>query len=98
DKQVKDSLSSLSGVGQVILVGGSKRAIQVSIDTNRLEAYHLSIEQGRQALASQNLELPGGRVDQSRFELILRTRGRVAKPEQFNQGIVANVNGQPVRI
>src|SRR4051794_5959606 len=98
DKQVKDSLSSLSGIGQVILVGGSKRAIQVSIDTNRLEAYHLSIEQVRQALGSQNLELPGGRVDQSRFELILRTRGRVSKPEQFNEVIVANVNGQPVRI
>src|SRR5215210_5616364 len=98
DKQVKESLSSLSGVGQVIVVGGSKRAVQVTVDTNRLEAYHLSIEQVRQALGNQNLELPGGRVDQSRFELILRTRGRVARPEQFNDVIVANVNGQPIRI
>src|SRR4051794_11807670 len=80
DKQIKDALSSLDGVGQVILVGQSKRAIQVSVDTNKLEAYHLSIEQVRQALANQNLELPGGRVDSGRSELILRTRGRIVDP------------------
>src|SRR2546421_9584 len=45
DKQIKDALSSLDGVGQVILVGGTKRAVQVSVDTNKLEAYHLSVEQ-----------------------------------------------------
>src|SRR5947199_5173167 len=59
DKQIKDSLSSLSGVGQVILVGGTKRAVQVMVDTTQLEAYGLSIDQVRQSLASQNLELPG---------------------------------------
>src|SRR5206468_9032495 len=39
DKQIKEALSSLSGVGQVILVGGSKRAVQVTVETNKLEAY-----------------------------------------------------------
>src|SRR5689334_18138335 len=36
DKQVKEALSSLDGVGQVILVGGTKRAIQVAVDTKKL--------------------------------------------------------------
>src|SRR3954447_18242757 len=98
DKQIKDALSSLSGVGQVILVGGRKRAVQVTVDTNKLEAYHLSIEQVRQALANQNLELPGGRVDSGRSELILRTRGRIVDPAQFNDVVVANVGGQSIRI
>src|SRR5215212_3676289 len=84
DKQVKESLSSLSGVGQVILVGGSKRAVQVTVETNKLEAYHLSIDQVRQALAAQNLEMPGGRVAHGQAELILRTRGRIENPRQFN--------------
>src|SRR6185369_8756479 len=64
DKEIKDSLSSLPGVGSVSLVGGRKRAINVTIDAAKLEAYGLSIEQVRQSLANQNLELPGGRVDQ----------------------------------
>src|SRR3954447_227306 len=98
DKQVKESLSSLDGVGQVILVGGTKRAIQVAVDTKKLEAYNLSIEQVRQALGNQNLELPGGRVDHGQSELILRTRGRVEDPKQFNDVIVANLGGHPLRI
>src|SRR4051812_2029205 len=69
DKQVKDALSSLGGVGAVNLVGGRKRAVNVTIDANKLEAYHLSIAQISDALGNQNLELPGGRVDQSSREL-----------------------------
>src|SRR3954466_13547128 len=78
DKRIKDTLSSLSGVGAVNLVGGRKRAVQVTVDTKKLEAYNLSIEQVRQALQRQNLELPGGRVDQTSRELVLRTMGRIA--------------------
>ncbi|HEV8292621.1 MAG TPA: efflux RND transporter permease subunit [Tepidisphaeraceae bacterium] len=98
DKQIKESLSSLSGVGSVSLVGGRRRAINVTVNARRLEAYNLSIEQIRAALANQNLELPGGRVDQNSRELILRTMGRVDNVKQFGEIIVANVAGQPIRI
>src|SRR5438067_2667408 len=98
DKQIKDSLSSLSGVGSVTLVGGRKRAVQVTVDAHQLESYNLAIDQVRQALANQNLELPGGRVDQGGREPILRTMGRVQETRQFKDIIVANAGGQPVRI
>jgi len=98
DKEIKDSLSSLSGVGSVSLVGGRKRAINVTVDTDKLDAYGLSIEDVRRALGSQNLELPGGRVDQQRRELVLRTMGRIEKSSQFAELIVANLSGNPVRL
>src|SRR4051794_12788718 len=98
DKQIREGLSSLSGVGAVNLVGGRRRAVSVTIDAKRLEAYNLSIDQVRQSLATQNLELPGGRVDQSSRELVLRTMGRVQTAQQFHDLIVANLGGQPIRI
>ena len=98
DKEIKDSLASLSGVGSVSLVGGRKRAINVIVDTARLDAYGLSIEDVRRALGSQNLELPGGRVDQQRRELVLRTMGRIEKSSQFAGLIVADLGGNPVRL
>jgi HAE1 family hydrophobic/amphiphilic exporter-1 len=98
DKQIKDSLSSLSGVGSVTLVGGRTRAVQVTVDAHRLEAYHVSIDQVRQALGNQNLELPGGRVDQGGREPILRTMGRVTQTSQFKDIIVANQSSQPIRV
>src|SRR5438046_2793871 len=60
-KQVKEDIETLSGVGQVILLGGQERAINVYVDPDRLTAQGLSIGQVRSAIQQQNLELPGGR-------------------------------------
>ncbi|MCU0962125.1 MAG: efflux RND transporter permease subunit [Pirellulaceae bacterium] len=97
-KRIKEDLESVSGVGAVIVVGGRQRAINIVVDADKLTSCNLSIEDVRQALIRQNLELPGGRVDQGSRELVLRTMGRVASPAAFMDLIVANQNGYPVRI
>jgi HAE1 family hydrophobic/amphiphilic exporter-1 len=98
DDRLKKNLESLSGVGQVRFVGDRQRQIQVHLDGEQLYAYNLNVEQVRGALATQNIEVPGGRVDQGSRELSLRTMGRVEKPADFGQIIVGNVNGSPVRV
>jgi len=97
-KRIKEDLESVSGVGAVIIVGGRQRAVNIVIDTDKLTSCNLSIEDVRQALIRQNLELPGGRVDQGSRELVLRTMGRVESPTGFLNLIVANQDGYPVRI
>ncbi len=98
-KRIKEDLETLSGVGAVILVGGRQRAINVIVDPDKLLKYeNLSIEDVRQALVRENQEQPGGRVDRGESEIVLRTMGRVERPADFAQLIVANRNGQPVRI
>lgn len=97
-KRIKEDLESVSGVGAVIIVGGRQRAINIVIDTDKLTSCNLSIEEVRQALIRQNLELPGGRVDQGSRELVLRTMGRIEDSTGFLNLIVANKDGYPVRI
>lgn len=98
-KRIKEDLETLNGVGAVILVGGRQRAINVIVDPEKLLKYeNLSIEDVRQALVRENQEQPGGRVDRGASEVVLRTMGRVAQPADFAKLIVANRNGQPVRI
>ena len=98
-RRIKEDLESLPGVGAVILVGGRQRAIQIAIDTDRLQKYEqLTIEDVRQALIRENQEQPGGRIDQGPRELVLRTMGRVRQPADFAELIVANRHGQPIRI
>src|SRR5262249_48437017 len=75
-KQIKEHIETLSGVGQVVLIGGEERAINVFVDPDRLTAQGLSIAQVRAGIRQQNLELPGGRLDQTRRELVVRTMGR----------------------
>lgn len=97
-KRIKEDLESIFGVGAVILVGGRPRAINVYVDTDKLGSYNLSIEEVRQGLVRQNLELPGGRVDQGSRELVLRTMGRVESAAGFRELIVTEKNGYPIRI
>lgn len=98
-KRVKEDLETIYGVGSVVLVGGQRRAINVLIDPEQLLKYeNLTIEDIRQALIRENQEQPGGRVDRGQSELVLRTLGRVERPEEFAYLIVGNRSGQPIRI
>ena len=96
--QIQELLQTVPGVGNIFLTGGRSRAINVRVDTDRLKAYSISIEEVRQALVSQNLEVPGGIVDQGQREMVLRTLGRVLTADKFNDLIVANRKGYPIRI
>lgn len=98
DDRIKKVIETINGVGQVRFVGERTRQVQVWLDGDRLYAYNLNVDQVRAALASQNVEVPGGRVDQGRRELSLRTLGRVEKPAEFGKIIVATQGGVPVRI
>lgn len=98
-KKIKEDLETLNGVGSVVLVGGRQRAIHLVLDTDKLLKYeNLTVEEVRQSLLRENREDPGGRVDRHQSELVLRTLGRVERPEDFARLIVANRNGQPVRV
>ncbi|HEV8138040.1 MAG TPA: efflux RND transporter permease subunit [Pyrinomonadaceae bacterium] len=98
DKTVRVQLERVGGVGEVQVVGGLDRAINVWIDAERLAAYQLSISTIRQALTRQNADVPGGNVTTGKEELTLRTLGRFTDPRQFDDLVIANVNGSPVRL
>ncbi|MES2790170.1 MAG: efflux RND transporter permease subunit [Planctomycetota bacterium] len=97
-KQIQEPLQTVSGVGAVFLSGGRQRAINIIVDTDRLAAYRLSIEDVRQALLTQNLEVPGGIVQQGKRELVLRTLGRIQTSAAFNELILANRENYPIRL
>ena len=97
-RRIKENIETVSGVGAVTIAGGQQRAIQVTIDTDRLQQYNLSIEDVRRALTSQNLELPGGRVDQPNRELVLRVLGRYESASRFNELVIDVRDGYPIRV
>ena len=98
DKVVRVQLERSSGVGEVRVVGGLERAVNVWIDAERLAAYQIPITSVRQALERQNADVPGGNVDTGGEELVLRTMGRYKDPNSFNDLTIATINGAPVRL
>src|SRR5438874_9480584 len=98
DKVLRRQLESVTGVGQVLVLGGRSRQINVWLDGDRLRAYNLTVTDVARALQAQNIEIPGGRVDQGPQSLTLRTRGRVQSVAEFGDIIVRQKEGHPVRI
>src|SRR5512144_1639325 len=63
DKVLRRALENVNGVGQVLVVGGRERQINVWLDAGRLRAYNLTVNEVARALQSQNIEVPGGRLE-----------------------------------
>lgn len=96
DKMVKQNLETVPDVGSISMVGSRIRAVQISVDVDKLPAYGLTIDDIKRALQRQNVEVPGGRLNQSPREIVVRTLGRMARVEDFNRLIVGNSGVQPV--
>ncbi len=98
DKVLRRQIESISGVGQVLLIGARKRQINVILDPQRLKAYNLTSADVQRALQSQNIQVPGGTIDQNTRELTLRTKGRLDSPAAFDGLVIKKQGPSPVRI
>jgi HAE1 family hydrophobic/amphiphilic exporter-1 len=95
---VKLQVERASGVGDVQVIGGQERAIKVWLRADKLRAFGIPISAVRNAITSQNENMPGGNVTSATREETLRTMGRVVDPREFGGLVVAEVRGAPVRL
>jgi HAE1 family hydrophobic/amphiphilic exporter-1 len=98
DKQIKKRIESINGVGQVEIVGGSEREIRILVDPDRLRAFNVTVNEVANAVRQQNMEVPGGRVDEGVRELTVRTMGKIVDPSDFNNLIVATRGSYSVKV
>jgi HAE1 family hydrophobic/amphiphilic exporter-1 len=98
DKTLRRELESLSGVGDVRVIGGRRRQVNLWLDPARLRAYTLTAAEVTRAIEAQNLQLPGGNVGQGARELTVRLHGRVTAVRDFEDVVVASRHGAHVRV
>jgi HAE1 family hydrophobic/amphiphilic exporter-1 len=98
DKQIKRLIEPISGVGKVDIIGGRQREIEIWVDPDKMRSYNVSAPEVANAIKTQNMELPGGRVESGPKEMTVRTMGRIPDPAQFNNLVVANRGVYPVKL
>jgi HAE1 family hydrophobic/amphiphilic exporter-1 len=98
DRVLRRRLESSDGVGQVVVIGGRKRQVNLWLDPALLRAQRLSVNDVARALQSQNADVPGGRMDQGGQTVTLRTRGRIETIDGFGDVVLREVDGHPVRL
>ncbi len=88
--RVKNDLEQVEGVSAVTIVGGQEREIRIEVDNEKLESYGISILQVSQALASENLDFPTGRVDERINQYIVRLAGKFKSLDEIRGMVVAS--------
>jgi multidrug efflux pump len=98
DRTIVDRLQALPGVASVIIGGERRYAMRLWLDRDRMAAYGLTPQDVENALNKQNIELPSGRIESRQREFTVLTESDLRTPEQFNDLILKETKGYPIRL
>ena len=95
---IQDRLEQVEGVASTSVFGGQDRVVRVEISQNRLEAYGLSITGIAGTLASQNIELGAGSIEDGSRNYSIRTIGEYASIEDIAETVIARRGETVIRL
>ncbi|MEP7148065.1 MAG: efflux RND transporter permease subunit [Acidobacteriota bacterium] len=96
--RIKERIESVSGVGQITIIGGQERQINVWVDPDKMRSYNVTAAEVSNALRLQNIEFPSGRLDEGQKETSVRTMGKIQKPAEFDDVVVATRGTYQVKV
>ncbi|HEY5443680.1 MAG TPA: efflux RND transporter permease subunit, partial [Pyrinomonadaceae bacterium] len=96
--QIKERIESVNGVGQITIIGGRERQINVWVDPDKMRSYNVTPAEVSNALKIQNVEFPSGRLDEGQKETSVRTVGKIQKPQEFDDLVVATRGNYQVKV
>jgi len=95
---LRERLQTIPGVSEVRVWGERKYSMRLWLDPVKLSALRVSPVEVQQALARENVELPGGTVKGENTQLTLRTMGRLSSVADFNNLILRRDSAALVRL
>ena len=98
DRYLVDPLKALPGVATAIIGGERKYSMRVWLDRERLASLGLTAQDVEEALRRQNVDSPGGRIESNDREFTVLAETDLKSISQFNEMIIREVNGYPVRL
>jgi len=98
DRYVVSRLSVLPGAAEVRFYGAREPAMRINLDRTQLAAYNLTVQDVENALRSQNVKIPAGRIESDAREFSVVSSTDLSTEEEFRDVVIANVQGYPVRL
>lgn len=98
ENTIKNIIEQADGVGEAQVYGGRTAQVNVLLDQNRMAAYGFTVPTISAALAKQNLELGGGKLQEGHKNYIVRTTGEYSSIDEINDTVIATVNGYAIKL
>lgn len=97
--EIKPQLQQIKGIGEIKMVGGQEREIQVNVNKDKLEHYGLSILQVTKAINNANTEFPTGKVKTRNAQMTVRLTGKFTSVEQMkNLSVAQPATGSAIKL
>lgn len=98
DWVIRPRLLSITGISQVITMGGDLKQFQILLNSTKLQSKGLSIEDLQHSLSEISANSSGGFINLDKEEYLIRTLGRVQTKEEIENSYVGLHLGNPVFI
>jgi len=95
---IKERIQTIPGVGDIKIFGEKKFSMRLWLDPYKMSSCGITSLDIQKALSHENIELPSGRVEGDMTELTIRTLGLLQTPDQFNDLIIKQENGNIIRL
>ncbi len=98
DWTVRPRLLGVTGVSQVMIIGGETKQFQVLVDPAKLADYRLTLEQVVEAVTASNANAAGGFLERTNEEFLIRGRARIYSPEDLANSVITVRDGTPILV
>ncbi|MEM8598801.1 MAG: efflux RND transporter permease subunit [Bacteroidota bacterium] len=97
-EDLQDEVESVPGILDVDLIGGLTREVQVNVDLAALQGYNLTFNDVIETIQGENTNIPGGSVDVSRLNYLVRVDGEFDSPEEIESLVIDAPGGRPIYV
>lgn len=98
EEVVQRELEGEEGLAAVKVIGGLEEEYQVRISEDRLVSLNLDIQTVNTRLAQNNVNLPGGRLEEGRIRYSIRTLNEFKSMQDIGSTVIAQKNGVNVQL
>jgi len=96
--QIRYRFARIPGVAQVDVWGGFNREVRIELDPDRIKAVGLPLDQVLQAIRDANLDLPTGKIEEGRYEVMLRAPAEFVSLDQIRDTVIVKREGGAVTL
>jgi len=99
DNEILPLLQQVEGVGEVSLLGGQERVININVDKEKLSYYKIPLAKVVETVNNANVDFPTGKLKSREDQISVKLAGKFSSTDQIRDLIVLETNNDsPVRI
>ncbi len=98
DKDIRPRILSLSGIAQIITIGGQPTELQVVVDADKLRAFDVTLQEVAQATRNSNVNVAGGFLNMGAKGPLVAVSGLLENPEELMSAVIRQHPTRPIRL